>query len=433
MHSAAIPSTSTAASTSSLASNITATARHHHFTHHDDTRSSVLRQHSDEEKPIKSTMQTNGLATRPASKARRTSSGGSRIPSEDVNQHRGSQTGSSASDSGSEWRHGPKSHSTAASSFPTQPSASSSALQTDAKDITDDARGIDRMPNRASTSSNYFDKAALAAAASTQADGHLGYSESSRSAHLDLAEYPAQDLLRLLAALLAQIAAANDQLRPKGVSTPLPATSAELKAKSKELSNDMTTSISNSSITSLQDGKSQASKLNGSSDQPGSNTSSPGISRRPTTAALSALQAPSSTLCFHARNIPSISIESYLLRILKYCPATNEVFLSLLIYFDRMSKMGAPPSSRIDTRGQIDSAQVIDGQSTTTSNQNEQEEKGSNRQMHAGMRGFAIDSYNVHRLVIAGVTVASKFFSDVFYTNSRYAKVRCYLTLLIYR
>ena len=37
---------------------------------------------------------------------------------------------------------------------------------------------------------------------------------------------------------------------------------------------------------------------------------------------------------------------------------------------------------------------------------------------------FAIDMYNVHRLVIAGVTVASKFFSDVFYTNSRYAKVR---------
>jgi len=36
---------------------------------------------------------------------------------------------------------------------------------------------------------------------------------------------------------------------------------------------------------------------------------------------------------------------------------------------------------------------------------------------------FAIDSFNVHRLVIAGVTVASKFFSDVFYTNSRYAKV----------
>lgn len=38
-------------------------------------------------------------------------------------------------------------------------------------------------------------------------------------------------------------------------------------------------------------------------------------------------------------------------------------------------------------------------------------------------RTFVIDSYNIHRLVIAGVTVASKFFSDVFYTNSRYAKV----------
>jgi hypothetical protein len=34
-----------------------------------------------------------------------------------------------------------------------------------------------------------------------------------------------------------------------------------------------------------------------------------------------------------------------------------------------------------------------------------------------------VDSFNIHRLVIAGVTCASKFFSDVFYTNSRYAKV----------
>jgi len=36
---------------------------------------------------------------------------------------------------------------------------------------------------------------------------------------------------------------------------------------------------------------------------------------------------------------------------------------------------------------------------------------------------FVVDSYNIHRLVIAGVTCASKFFSDIFYTNSRYAKV----------
>ncbi|KAK4095848.1 hypothetical protein N658DRAFT_562821 [Parathielavia hyrcaniae] len=35
---------------------------------------------------------------------------------------------------------------------------------------------------------------------------------------------------------------------------------------------------------------------------------------------------------------------------------------------------------------------------------------------------FVVDSFNIHRLIIAGVTCASKFFSDVFYTNSRYAK-----------
>lgn len=89
------------------------------------------------------------------------------------------------------------------------------------------------------------------------------------------------------------------------------------------------------------------------------------------------------SLTFHARNIPTITLEMYLLRILKYCPASNEVFLSLLVYFDRMSKLAK----------------------------------------EACGKAFVIDSYNIHRLVIAGVTVASKFFSDVFYTNSRYAKV----------
>ena len=107
------------------------------------------------------------------------------------------------------------------------------------------------------------------------------------------------------------------------------------------------------------------------------------LSHSLTVAARSALTTPSATLTFHARNIPTISLEAYLLRILKYCPTSNHVFLSLLVYFDRMSKLsfqsvGCP---------------------------------------------FVIDSYNIHRLVIAGVTVASKFFSDVFYTNSRYAKV----------
>ncbi|KAI8080227.1 cyclin-domain-containing protein [Gilbertella persicaria] len=82
--------------------------------------------------------------------------------------------------------------------------------------------------------------------------------------------------------------------------------------------------------------------------------------------------------CFYARAIPSIDIQSYLGRILKYCPCSNECFLSLLVYFDRMSRNSS---------------------------------------------GLRIDSYNIHRLVITGIMVASKFFSDIFYTNARYAKV----------
>ncbi|ODQ44142.1 hypothetical protein PICMEDRAFT_56587 [Pichia membranifaciens NRRL Y-2026] len=88
-------------------------------------------------------------------------------------------------------------------------------------------------------------------------------------------------------------------------------------------------------------------------------------------------------LAFHGRNIPAISLHAYLTRILKYCPVTNDVFLSLLVYFDRIAK------------------------------QNNDE----------GPQVFVMDSYNIHRLIISGITVASKFFSDVFYKNSRYAKV----------
>lgn len=90
---------------------------------------------------------------------------------------------------------------------------------------------------------------------------------------------------------------------------------------------------------------------------------------------------------FHARLVPSIDIYSYLSRILKYCPCANECFLSLLVYFDRMSK----------------NSLALTG------------------------KPFTIDSFNIHRLIIAGVMVASKFFSDVFYTNTRYAKVIFFL------
>ena len=74
--------------------------------------------------------------------------------------------------------------------------------------------------------------------------------------------------------------------------------------------------------------------------QSGSATSSEPPLTSLLTASAVALSSPSATLCFHARNIPAISIEAYLQRILKYCPTTNEVFLALLVYFDRMARIG---------------------------------------------------------------------------------------------
>lgn len=160
-------------------------------------------------------------------------------------------------------------------------------------------------------------------------------------------EYPSQDLLRLLAVLLKQIADANDALPKSPASPPSPLTT-----------HATWTSLDRYSHTPIWPTLTTASRI--------------------------ALTTAPPFLSFHARNVPSITLESYLLRILKYCPTTNEVFVSLLVYFDRMAKLSR------ETTG----------------------------------RDFIIDNFNIHRLVIAGVTVASKFFSDVFYTNSRYAKVR---------
>ncbi|WFC99384.1 cyclin-like protein interacting with PHO85 [Malassezia yamatoensis] len=198
--------------------------------------------------------------------------------------------------------------------------------------------------------------------------------------HLDIANYPSTELLKMLAALLQHITTSNDQLRPSTSSS-----LEEIRSNSPEREN----SRPRASTSNLLLNDPRRSSI--------------------TTAALSTLNAPSSTLCFHARHIPSISIEAYLLRILKYCPTTNDVFLSLLVYFDRMSRVGATglfPDQQLDLSQSTDSLQ-----------------DSSSFYGFPGIRGFAIDSYNIHRLIIAGITVASKFFSDVFYTNARYAKV----------
>ena len=167
-------------------------------------------------------------------------------------------------------------------------------------------------------------------------------------------------------------------------------------------------------------------------------------------------QQTTSVLAFHGKNVPSITILSYLSRIHKYCPTTYEVFLSLLVYFDRMTEMvnsgslqsfrnmgdspdaeSRPPSISESPRSNdsrdasrnfnptppssgslppYDRPQIPRSPSMPSEAASEAEEYNLSH-------FFVVDSFNIHRLVIAGVTCASKFFSDVFYTNSRYAKV----------
>ncbi len=196
-----------------------------------------------------------------------------------------------------------------------------------------------------------------------------------------------------------------------------------------------------------------------------------------------------SVLAFHGKNVPAITILSYLSRIHKYCPTTYEVFLSLLVYFDRMtervnelvmkqqqeqqqqqelrlrrdilSNYGSRPEAAAsgsgpaagradvvmhdaDNSGSIADETDEDLADSSDDDGRDGDGDGTNPEHGSGGTGgqpmsgvapsvadispmaatyFVVDSYNIHRLIIAGVTCASKFFSDVFYTNSRYAKV----------
>lgn len=156
-----------------------------------------------------------------------------------------------------------------------------------------------------------------------------------------------------------------------------------------------------------------------------------------------------SVLAFHGKNVPSITILSYLSRIHKYCPTTYEVFLSLVVYFDRMTQMvnnealrdyhsgkqkaddtGSPRSAYMNGAHSAADPIVVSIEEEEDLVDSDDEESSSpilsslqDKDAFNLSQFFIVDSFNIHRLVIAGVTCASKFFSDVFYTNSRYAKV----------
>jgi len=81
---------------------------------------------------------------------------------------------------------------------------------------------------------------------------------------------------------------------------------------------------------------------------------------------------------FHAFKPPSITVQNYLNRVVKYVSCSTECFIMALIYIDRIIQRNTY---------------------------------------------FIITSLNVHRLLITSIMLAMKFFEDSYYTNAYYARV----------
>jgi len=241
---------------------------------------------------------------------------------------------------------------------------------------------------------------------------------------LELDAIPQADLLKIMAMLLEQIAASNDALRESSA------------APDSALVNLRAAQPSGLEKITRSDDGGRAPSPSSSIGTPASSTSgssghkSPTQSRRAsstpvwdhlTSASRVALSSRTATLSFHARHIPQISLELYLLRILKYCPTSNTTFVAVLVYFDRMCKIAASIAAERALMTDGPTLPMSDG-GVLHSPRRRNVEGHVKTPPNSQPLGFTIDSFNVHRLVIAGVTVASKFFSDVFYTNSRYAK-----------
>jgi len=80
---------------------------------------------------------------------------------------------------------------------------------------------------------------------------------------------------------------------------------------------------------------------------------------------------------FNALRLPQITIKAYLKRIAKFAHCSEECFVLALIYIDRIIRS----------------------------------------------QDFLVNSYNVHRLVIASVMVAAKFFDDQYFNNPQYGLI----------
>lgn len=202
-----------------------------------------------------------------------------------------------------------------------------------------------------------------------------GYEE-----HLNIVDYPVNELITMLACLLTKIIEANDKLHPNHFDNTI--------AIRQKLKEDKKLRRMPREQQQAGDGDSMSTGTSHEDHQDGllSDDEEDELKNR----------YLANVLAFHGTNIPGISLHAYLTRVLKYCPVTNEVFLSLLVYFDRIAKKA------------------------NNLRKKKKENDDDNDELE---QLFVMDSYNIHRLIILGITVSSKFFSDIFYKNLRYAKV----------
>lgn len=214
--------------------------------------------------------------------------------------------------------------------------------------------------------------------------------ESGYEEHLNIVDFPVDELITMLACLLTKIIEANDKLHPNHFDTTI-AVRQKLKEhkKIKKMEKEQNANQRQESTSFTRDGiNTTVSHIaEGENSDDSSDDEEDELKNK----------YLANVLAFHGTNVPGITLHAYLTRVLKYCPVTNEVFLSLLVYFDRIAKRANNFQNKKSTLGNENSA--------------------DSEQI------FVMDSFNIHRLIISGITVSSKFFSDIFYKNLRYAKV----------
>lgn len=284
----------------------------------------------------------------------------------------------------------------------------------------------------------------------------------------EISGMPISDIIEMVAALLTKITTTNDLQHDALQRNQVHLRQAEAQARHQEERQRREKEGEESS-----GGRGRAGSSSGGTGTGNGAGSSREVGHSSTSGHMSPLS--SSVLAFHGKNVPAITILSYLTRIHKYCPTTYEVFLSLLVYFDRMTERvndmvvkseeerrrrrleeqqarqerekqaaatagyekGTADDPDVPMRDTPDDDKGHDSDETDSDLADDDDEEMADEPKQSGGFGrtreqeeedeqatyFVVDSFNIHRLIIAGVTCASKFFSDVFYTNSRYAKV----------